>query len=113
MLFPGRDEPVDILGLYWKDLCICLDIAHLRHQVLDPWRGQSWTATLCTQGVLGHRPLWLQSTCPRWNGRLPLHHGLPRSDDRQLWRREVGVENYPEGDLPALLRPKFPCCPGS
>ena len=111
MLFPGRNEPADNLGLYWKDLCICPGIVHLRHKILDPRRRQSWIGALCTQSVLGHRPLWLQPTCSSWNCCLPLHHGLPRSDGGQLWRWKEGVENYPEGDPLALPPAKRPCCP--
>ena len=111
MLFPGRNEPVDNLGLYCEDLCICPGIAHLRHQILNPRRRQSWTGALCTQSLLRHHPLWLQPTCSCWNCSLPLHHGLPRRDGRQLWRWEEGVENYPEGDPLALPPAQRPCCP--
>ena len=112
MLFPGRNEPVDNLGLYCEDLCICPGIAHLRHQILNPRRRQSWTGALCTQSLLRHHPLWLQPTCSCWNCSLPLHHGLPRSGNGQLWRGEaslevdqaVGWRTFNAAGLPHLLR---------
>ena len=87
----------DHLRLHCKDLLQRPHLPHLWLTFLNPWQPRCGKIPLRSSKFPRQHFVQLQPTRSRRHRPLPLHHGLPRGLNGQLWRGETSLEDSQVG----------------